>query len=168
MRAKLQDGELIYPPYTIVRPDGSTVVGYPQREDLLIADGWKTVEDVAQPDDGLWVGSWMEIADVIIRWWTPREKTAEEIAQEAAIAALPFEVSKFKLVMAFIQAGKGAEFQAFINSDANTAFLWDAATTLDSNNPLVLAALDQITGILPEGVTAQDLLRQCRIGGPNA
>jgi hypothetical protein len=43
------------------------------------------------------------------------------------------------------------------------AFLWDAATVLDSNNPLVLAALDQITGILPEGVTAQELLRECRV-----
>ena len=110
-------------------------------------------------------GSWLESADAITRVWTPREKTDTEIAQEAAIAALPFEVSKFKLAMAFIQAGKGAEFQAFIQADANTAFLWDAATTLDSDNPLVLAALDQITGILPEGVTAQDLLRQCRVGG---
>jgi hypothetical protein len=26
-----------------------------------------------------------------------------------------------------------------------------------------LAALDQITGILPEGVTAEDLLRECRV-----
>ena len=43
------------------------------------------------------------------------------------------------------------------------AFLWDAATVLDSDNPMVLAALDQITGILPEGVTAQELLRGCRI-----
>jgi hypothetical protein len=168
MRAKLQDGVLIYPPYTSARPDGSTVVGYPQREDLLIADGWKTVEDVALPGDGLWVGSWLENYTTITRVWTPREKTSDELVQEAAIAALPFEVSKFKLAMKFILAGKGAEFQAFINSDANTAFLWNAATTLDSDNPLVLAALDQITGILPEGVTAQDLLRQCRIGGPNA
>jgi len=40
MRAKLQDGELIYPPYTSARPDGATVVGYGMREDLLIADGW--------------------------------------------------------------------------------------------------------------------------------
>ena len=168
MRAKLQDGVLIYPPYTSARPDGSTVVGYPQREDLLIADGWKTVEDVALPGDGLWVGSWLETDTAIIRVWTPREKTSDELVQEAALAALPFEVSKFKLVMAFIKAGKGAEFQAFIHADVNTAFLWNAATTLDSDNPLVLAALDQITGILPEGVTAQDLLRQCRIGGPNA
>ena len=85
-------------------------------------------------------------------------------AQAAIDAAnAPFEVSKFKLCMAFIQAGKGAEFRAFIQADDNIAFLWDAATVLDSDNPLVLAALDQITGILPEGVTAQELLRGCRV-----
>ena len=85
----------------------------------------------------------------------------EQAAIDAANA--PFEVSKFKLCMAFINAGKGAEFRAFIHSDDNIAFLWDAATVLDSDNPLVLAALDQITGILPEGVTAQELLRECRV-----
>jgi len=164
MRAKLQDGEIILPPYTSARPDGSMVVGYPQREDLLIEDGWKIVEDVPQPESGLWAGSWLESDTTITRVWRPREKTAEELAQEAR----PFEVSKIKLAMAFIQAGKGAEFQAFINADANTAFLWNAATTLDSDNPLVLAALNQVTGILPAGVTAQDLLRQCRVGGPYA
>lgn len=163
MRAKLIDGELITPPYTHTTSDGCTVVGYPQREDLLIADGWKVVEDVAQPATGLWVGSWLESETAITRVWTPREKTVAEIAREAAIAALPFEVSKFKLAMAFIQAGKGAEFQAFINADANTAFLWNAATVLDSDNPLVLAALDQIAGILPDGCTARDLLIQCRV-----
>ena len=67
MRAKLQDGELIYPPHVSARPDGSTVVGYSMREDLLIADGWKVVEDVALPGDGLWVGSWLETADAIDR-----------------------------------------------------------------------------------------------------
>jgi hypothetical protein len=86
MRAKLQDGVLIYPPYTSARPDGSTVVGYPQREDLLIADGWKTVEDVALPGDGLWVGSWLETADAITRVWTPREKTDAEAAYDAQVS----------------------------------------------------------------------------------
>ena len=85
----------------------------------------------------------------------------EQAAIDAANA--PFEVSKFKLCMAFINAGKGAEFREFIKADDNIAFLWDAATVLDSDNPMVIAALDQITGILPDGVTAQELLRGCRI-----
>ena len=82
MRAKLQDGKLIYPPHVSARPDGSTVVGYGMREDILIADGWKTVEDVAQPD-GLHTGSWLETAEAITRVWTPREKTDAEKAGDA-------------------------------------------------------------------------------------
>ena len=108
------------------------------------------------------------------------DQAAQEAAQQAAqaqaeadaaaaaqaaidVANAPFEVSKFKLCMAFINAGKIAEFRSFIHSDDNMSFLWDAATVLDSDNPMVLAALDQITGILPEGVTAQELLRGCRV-----
>jgi hypothetical protein len=86
MRAKLIFGELVYPPNSVVRLEG-TVVGYPQREDLLIADGWKVVEDVPQPATGLWVGSWMESETAITRVWTPREMTAEEAAEVAAMAA---------------------------------------------------------------------------------
>jgi hypothetical protein len=85
MRAKLIFGELVYPPNSVVRPEG-TVVGYPQREDLLIKDGWKVVEDVPQPATGLWVGSWLESAEAITRVWTPREKTDAEKAYDAEVA----------------------------------------------------------------------------------
>ena len=90
---------------------------------------------------------------------------ADAAAQAAINAAInaSFEVSKFRLCMAFKQAGKLADFMAFITADAERAFMWDAATVLDSDNPMMLAALDQITGILPDGVTAQELLRGCRI-----
>ena len=87
MRGKLEDGALMTPPYTIVRGDGMTVVGYPQREDLMIIDGWKVVVEVAQPKSGLWVGSWLESADAITRVWTPREKTATERDADAQAAA---------------------------------------------------------------------------------
>jgi hypothetical protein len=105
MRAKLQDGELIYPPYTSARPDGITVVGYPQREDLLIADGWKTVEDVVQPESGLWVGSWLETVDAITRVWTPREKTDAEAAYDA-------QVSEQNAAEAAAMAARTAKVQA--------------------------------------------------------
>jgi hypothetical protein len=87
MRAKLQDGELIYPPSVSARPDGSTVIGYGMREDLLIADGWKVVVEVAKPSSGLWVGSWLESTDAITRVWTPREKTAAEQEADAQAVA---------------------------------------------------------------------------------
>ncbi len=88
---------------------------------------------------------------------------AADAAQAAIDAAnAPFEVSKFKLCMEFQQAGKLADFMAFINADAERAFLWDAATVLDSDNPMVLAALDGVSSLLPDGCTAHDLLSQCR------
>jgi len=112
MRAKLQDGELIYPPYTIVRPDGMTVVGYPQREDLLIADGWKTVEDVPQPATGLWAGSWLESADAITRVWTPREKTDAEQEADAQAAAQ-------KVAYDAAMAARAADLQGLRDAYAN-------------------------------------------------
>jgi hypothetical protein len=93
MRAKLQDGRLVYPPNTSTRPDGTMVVGYAMREDLLVADGWKTVVLAQRPDGPLWVESYQEQATEIRQVWTEREKTdaekeqdAQETAQQAAAA----------------------------------------------------------------------------------
>jgi hypothetical protein len=86
MRAKLQDGQLVFPQQVSQRPDGTTVVGYPQREDLLIADGWKTVVDAPKPSPGLYNCQWVESADAITRTWTLREQTDFEKAWEASQA----------------------------------------------------------------------------------
>ena len=48
--AKLTDTNTIaYPPATIVRPDGTTVIGYNRNESLLQADGWMQVVEDARP-----------------------------------------------------------------------------------------------------------------------
>ena len=48
--AKLTDSNTIaYPPATIVRPDGTTVIGYNRNESLLQADGWMQVIEDARP-----------------------------------------------------------------------------------------------------------------------
>ena len=48
--AKLIDNNTIaYPPATIVRPDGTTVVGYNRNESLLQADGWMQVIEDERP-----------------------------------------------------------------------------------------------------------------------
>ena len=48
--AKLTDSNTItYPPATIVRPDGTTVIGYNRNESLLIEDGWMQVIEDARP-----------------------------------------------------------------------------------------------------------------------
>lgn len=82
MYAKLIEGNLVYPPNVYERADRTTIVGYPQRVDLLIQDGWKEVVDNECPTSGLWVSSWVEAENTITRVWTERGKTAEEIAAE--------------------------------------------------------------------------------------
>ena len=48
--AKLTDSNTIaYPPATIVRPDGTTVIGYNRNESLLQADGWMPVIEDERP-----------------------------------------------------------------------------------------------------------------------
>lgn len=48
--AKLTDSNTIaYPPATIVRPDGTTVIGYNRNEPLLQADGWMQVIEDERP-----------------------------------------------------------------------------------------------------------------------
>jgi hypothetical protein len=105
-----------------------------------------------------------EEKDAIIAQDAAALQAAADAATQAAIDAAnaPFEVSKFRLCMAFQQAGKLADFMSFINADAERAFLWDAATVLDSDNPMVLAALDGVSSLLPEGCTPHDLLLQCK------
>jgi hypothetical protein len=125
MRAKLIDGELITPPYTHTTSDGCTVVGYPQREDLLIADGWKTVEDVTQPSTGLWVGSWLESAEAITQVWKPREKTDAEAAFDAYVAERDAKVAGLRT--AYRQATRALCREAGITEvDVLTADQMDA------------------------------------------
>ena len=48
--AKLTDSNtIVYPPATIVRPDGTTVIGYNRNESLLQADGWMQVIEDERP-----------------------------------------------------------------------------------------------------------------------
>ena len=173
----MSDGKFTVP---IVAEDGLTITGWTRGDhevkDANLHRGLCTPLRYLRVVDGAVVEIRQEAKDALAAEdaLAEQKRTDDEAARaeqqrlddaQAAIDAAnaPFEVSKFKLCMAFILAGKDAEFRAFIHADDSRAFLWDAATVLDSDNPLVLAALDQITGILPEGVTAQELLRGCRV-----
>ena len=46
---KLINGVLVYPPATMRRGDGTTVIGYNRNESLLQADGWMQVVEDARP-----------------------------------------------------------------------------------------------------------------------
>ena len=47
--AKLINNALAYPPATVHRSDGTTVIGYNRNESLLQADGWMQVIEDARP-----------------------------------------------------------------------------------------------------------------------
>jgi len=85
----------------------------------------------------------------------------ERLAEEAANA--PFEISRMKLFEFFDSIGAGDNFIAFIKSSPKIEFMWFSSTVLDSNHPVVVAAMDSITPMLPEGFTAHDLLLQCKV-----
>ena len=85
----------------------------------------------------------------------------ERLAEEAA--NVPFEISRMKLFEFFDSIGAGDNFIAFIKSSPKIEFMWFSSTVLDSNHPVVVAAMDSITPMLPEGFTAQDLLLQCKV-----
>jgi len=112
-----------------------------------------------------------EAKDAILAQDAANAQAAIDAAAQAAIDAAqaaidaanaPFEVSKFKLCMEFQKVGKLADFMAFINADAEITFLWHAASVLDSDNQMVLAALENVSSLLPDGCTAHDLLLQCK------
>ncbi len=85
------------------------------------------------------------------------------VPQESISDSAPFHISKSKLREAMYDLGRAAEFRAFLAADLKRQEYYDDSQYLESNHPMVLAALDQITGILPEGVTAQELLLGCRV-----
>jgi hypothetical protein len=75
MYAKLIDGQLVHPPQVSHRPDGSTVIGYDQRPDMLTADGWKPVVDTECPGE-YYAASWQEYEKSITQVWTAYEPPA--------------------------------------------------------------------------------------------
>ncbi len=69
MYAKLIDGQLVHPPQVSHQPDGSTVIGYDQRPDLLTADGFKHVVETDRPGD-YYAASWQDDGAQITQVWT--------------------------------------------------------------------------------------------------
>ena len=69
MYAKLIEGKLVSPPKVSHRPDGSTVIGYDQRPDLLTADGYKPVVETERPGE-YYAASWQDDGSQITQVWT--------------------------------------------------------------------------------------------------
>ena len=130
----------------------------------LVLEG-NSVHEVSQEQkDVIDAAEQQAIQDKIIQDETERLRLIEEqerLAEEASNA--PFEISRMKLFEFFDSIGAGDSFIAFIKSSSKIEFMWFSSTVLDSNHPVVVAAMDSITPMLPEGFTAHDLLLQCRV-----
>jgi hypothetical protein len=148
--AKIIDGVLHFPPYTSHRPNGETVIGYPSRPDLLVEDGYKPVAYTEKPE-GYFAPSWRDDADQITQVWTAYEPPAPQ----------PFSLSKVKLLRAFDALGVLDVFCAFLAADQKRKLLWDAAVTIETNDPLVVDVLPSVAaqfGIADMGA----FLESCR------
>ena len=88
---------------------------------------------------------------------------AAESAAQAAADAMPFAVSKIKVLRAMQAVGRLSAFVAFLNADSDRKLLWDAAVTLDSNDQMVEDAMVQLAPLLEAmGTTANAFLRSCQ------
>ena len=75
MYAKLIDGQLVHPPQVSQQPDGSTVIGYDKRPDLLTADGYKPVVSTDRPGE-YFAASWQDDGTQITQVWTAYDPPA--------------------------------------------------------------------------------------------
>ena len=95
---------------------------------------------------------------------TEEMREADRLAAEEAARSAPFEISRMRLLEAFEAVGLDDAFMAFLESDKHTRRYWYASTTLDSDDPRVVAAGAAIAEAL--GLTAEQvdgLLRSARV-----
>lgn len=90
-----------------------------------------------------------------------QQEAARQAEREAEEAARPFPVSKIKVLRAIDAVGQLDAFLSFLNADAKRRLLWDAAVTLDSDDPMVTNAVAQLAPLLG-GVSPIDFLRACK------
>jgi hypothetical protein len=131
---------------------------------LKIIDN-KTIVEISQEEKDAILAQ--DEADKLTRETAEQERIIAEqernIAEQEALDNVPFEVSKYKLCIYFYGIGKLNDLMEYINADSSRVFLWNASMVLDSDNAMVLEAFNNISNLLPEGVTAIDILRQCRV-----
>lgn len=137
---KLVDGILVGPPQNCVRPDGTSVIGYSQQEEMLIEDGWLQIIETTKPD-GYFRYEWQEVDGTITQTWIAFDPPPP----------LPFTISKIKVLKALDEMGTLDTFLQFLDADPKRKLFWDAAVVLDSDDELVAAALPQLATALGLG-----------------
>ena len=97
---------------------------------------------------------------------TDAMREAERLAAEDAARNAPYEISKIKLLVALDDAGLFDDVWSFINAVPKQKILCDAATALDSDDPMIaeaVAALMASTGLPFEQIDG--IMRSARRGG---
>lgn len=79
------------------------------------------------------------------RAWAIEEAQAIEQLSFTPIPMKNYELSKFKIVQGLHAVGALEGFMSYLNADVTRKFMWDAATTLDSTNTLVVAAVEELS-----------------------
>lgn len=104
MYAKLIDGQLVSPPQVSKQPDGSTIIGYDQRSDLLEADGWKPVVETVRPGD-YYAASWQDDGTQITQIWTAVEPPATPPPPPDPLAPYAQTIQAFSELWASLKLG---------------------------------------------------------------
>jgi hypothetical protein len=87
----------------------------------------------------------------------------QELEHQQYLDSLPFDISKLQVCLKLKELNKLEDFMAYINSDEEIKFLWNAASVLTSNNELLLFYLSQpeVLAILPSNQL--EFLKTCKI-----
>jgi hypothetical protein len=104
MYAKLIDGQLVSPPQVSKQPDGSTVIGYDQRSDLLEADGYKPVVLSPRPGE-YYAASWQDDGAQITQVWTAYEPPAPPPPPPDPLEPFAATIQAFSELWASLQIG---------------------------------------------------------------
>jgi hypothetical protein len=104
MYAKLIDGQLIHPPQVSHQPDGSTVIGYDQRPDLLTADGFKPVVETHRPGE-YYAASWQDDGTQITQVWTAFDPPAPPPPPPDPLEPFAVTIQAFGALWASLQIG---------------------------------------------------------------
>ena len=105
----------------------------------MLADGWELVKVLAEGKD---------------------------VEPEPVAAPPPVKCySKLKILRALIAHGQDGAFFDWLESDRALKAQWDAASHVQSDDPVFGAALETFVGAvrLPDGVTVDDVLEGCRV-----
>jgi hypothetical protein len=89
-----------------------------------------------RPEDGEWMEAWEvdEFAEIVSQVWIPAPPT-------------PYEISKIQLREALKSEGLGEAFRGFLTAQEELGEYWADATTLASDDPRFLYAMDAFCSV---------------------